>query len=320
MIVKDIFRKLQILSGVGPGLRRPRIARTEFSEGFIAASGHGSRQSLFSLDGGWIEAGFDQTTADHPKEIIVQTSINTSHRPSPTFQATPAQRAYIAAPHRHMEPQQHQPKRDSPRSSSVGLIVFDHKGRLVKADAQAEISLSTFGVDLNRSPRLRIAALDASDLKADANARLPDWLDSKWIEPIMEGGERLGTVVEIPERLHQRPLLRQTGLPSYKLRRALDFIQSRIDQPILLEQIAAAVALSPFHFHREFKRSTGMTPHQYIVRVRMERAKTLLSGSDMPLAEVAAQVGFADQSHFSSTFRRATSMTPRSYRNANAAL
>ena len=61
-----------------------------------------------------------------------------------------------------------------------------------------------------------------------------------------------------------------------------------------------------------------MTPHQYIVQLRMERAKTLLSDSDLPLAEVAAQVGFADQSHFSSTFRRTTAMTPRSYRNATA--
>jgi AraC family transcriptional regulator len=98
----------------------------------------------------------------------------------------------------------------------------------------------------------------------------------------------------------------------------MDFIRSHLDQPILLEQVAASVALSPFHFHREFKRSTGLTPHQYIVQLRMERAKALLSDSDMPLAEVAAQVGFADQSHFSSTFRRATSMTPRSYRNATA--
>ena len=174
------------------------------------------------------------------------------------------------------------------------------------------------GVDLNRSPRLRIDALDASDSKAAGNARLPDWLDPEWIEPIMEGGERLGTVVEIPERFYRRALLRQSGLPSYKLRRAMDFIQSRIDQPILLEQVAGAVALSPFHFHREFKRVH-----------RDDAASVHRSGADgaskgaavrlrLPLAEVAAQVGFADQSHFSSTFRRTTSMTPRSYRNANA--
>ena len=64
--------------------------------------------------------------------------------------------------------------------------------------------------------------------------------------------------------------------------------------------------------------ATRATLHQYVVRLRLERAKVLLSGSSLPLAEVAAQTGFADQSHFTSTFRRKTSMTPRSYRNATA--
>ncbi len=110
----------------------------------------------------------------------------------------------------------------------------------------------------------------------------------------------------------------QGGLPAYKLRQALEFIKVHIDQPIHLHQVAAAVALSPFHFHREFKRSTGMTPHQYIVQMRVERAKSLLAESDLPLADMAAQLGFADQSHFTAAFRRRTSMTPRSYRNSTA--
>jgi len=203
----------------------------------------------------------------------------------------------------------------APKGGPDGLIVFDQKGRLVKADARAATILAQIGVELNCHPRLRIEALDAADAKAD-ELDLPDWLDPDWIEPIMEDGERLGTVVMVPERVSSPASPPQSGLPVYKLRRVADFIHARIDQPIHLEQLAAAVALSPFHFHREFKRSTGMTPHQYIVHVRMERAKSLLSGSDMPLAEVAVHVGFADQSHFTATFRKTTSMTPRSYRNA----
>jgi AraC-like DNA-binding protein len=276
------------------------------------------RLNLFPTAAPVAAQGTTKQRANHLKEITVHTSLSSFHQHSPALTATVAQRVETAVPHRHAETRQRHPGRDSASPGSAGLIVFDHRGRLVKANVQAEVSLSAIGVELNRSPRLRIDALDASDSKPADNARLPDWLDSDWIKPIVEGSERLGTVVEIPERFFSRALLRQSGLPTYKLRRAMDFIQSHIDQPILLGQVAAAVALSPFHFHREFKRATGMTPHQYIVHVRMERAKTLLSDSDLSLVEVAAQVGFADQSHFSSTFRKATAMTPRSYRNATA--
>jgi AraC-like DNA-binding protein len=197
-----------------------------------------------------------------------------------------------------------------------GLIVFDHKGRLVKADTRAATMLSAIGVDLDGSPRFRIDALDAADCSPADERDLPDWLHPDWIEPVVDGNERLGTVVQIPERYASGSGLQQNGLPQYKLRRVRRFIEAHIDKTIRLEDLAASAALSPFHFHREFKRSTGMTPHRYIMHVRMEHAKRLLSSSDMPLAEVAAQVGFADQSHFSANFRKATSMTPLRYRNA----
>ena len=205
-------------------------------------------------------------------------------------------------------------------TGSGGVILFDWKGRLVKADARAELTLRAVGIELNRTPRLRIDALDISDAKHDGCWVLPAWLAREWIEPIVEGGERLGTAVLIPARVAVGAVLPQGGLPGYKLRRVMEFIEAHLDQPMPLEQLAAAAAVSPFHFHRQFKRTTGMTPHQYIVRMRTERAKALLSGSDLPLAEVAAQSGFADQSHFTSTFRRTTSMTPRGYRNATSTM
>jgi AraC-like DNA-binding protein len=201
-------------------------------------------------------------------------------------------------------------------SARCGLIVFDHKGRLVKADAHAEGFLTAMGVELNRSPRLRIEALDTSESGPAGNVKLPGWLDPEWIEPVMEDSERLGTVVVIPGRPGSSALPNSGGLPANKLRHVLEFIQTHIHQAMPLERLAAAVATSPFHFHRQFKGSTGKTPHQYIIEVRMERARALLSESDLPLAEIAMQVGFADQSHFSTAFRRTTSMTPRSYRNA----
>ena len=200
-------------------------------------------------------------------------------------------------------------------------MVFDHKGRLIKADTSAERILTAVGVEFSRVPRLRVDALDTSSATPPDNSDLPVWLDPEWIEPVIEGNERLGTVVQIPERARSSSPgspLAPGGLQPHKLRRAVEFMEAHLDRPINLARLAAVVHLSPFHFHRQFKRATGSTPHQYIVQKRIERAKALLSDSQLPLVEVAAQAGFANQSHFGSTFRKVTSMTPRGFRNATS--
>lgn len=86
-------------------------------------------------------------------------------------------------------------------------------------------------------------------------------------------------------------------------------IVGNLDSPLTLEDLASLVKRSRFHFSRLFKSSTGMTPHQYVIRRRVERAKELLrAGSD--IAEVAAAVGFASQSHLHSHIQRAFGCTP----------
>ena len=214
------------------------------------------------------------------------------------------------------DPHGMRPSLQAPQTRGAGLMVFDHKGRLVAADARAELIMAALGVESNCRSRLRIDALDASAIETPRDRDLPDWLDPDWIEPVIEGTERLGTVVQIPTQ-RSAPTT-QGGLPAYKLRQVVEFIDAHIDQPINLTQLAEVASLSPFHFHREFKRSTGLTPGKYILDARIKRAEGLLSESDLPLAQVAIQVGFADQSHFTVAFRKATSMTPRTYRNATA--
>src|SRR5215472_1184787 len=82
-----------------------------------------------------------------------------------------------------------------------------------------------------------------------------------------------------------------------QLAKVRDYINDRLDQPIHLAELAGVVALSSTHFSRLFKQSTGIAPHQYVIQRRVERANLLLRKGDMTLPEVAAAVGFVDQSH-----------------------
>ncbi len=104
------------------------------------------------------------------------------------------------------------------------------------------------------------------------------------------------------------------GLSGHKLRLVLEFINANYALDLSLAELAAVAGMSTFHFAREFKRATGTTPHQYLMKLRIERAKELLSKSEMPLVEVGCHSGFSHQSHFSRLFRKLTGTTPQSYR------
>jgi len=104
------------------------------------------------------------------------------------------------------------------------------------------------------------------------------------------------------------------GLPAHKMRCVCGFIADHLGETIHVDQLADAVHLSPFHFARMFKRSTGQSPHLYILMQRIKRAKELLASTDMPLVEVAAVVGFRTQGHFTGVFHRYTGFTPRMFR------
>jgi AraC family transcriptional regulator len=107
-------------------------------------------------------------------------------------------------------------------------------------------------------------------------------------------------------------------LPPHRLHRVTDFIEANLDRDLELAEIAQAVELSPYHFARSFKQTTGVTPIQFLMQRRIERAKQLLAGSELPLADVALSVGFKNQSHFSTLFRKFTEITPKAWRNACA--
>ena len=104
------------------------------------------------------------------------------------------------------------------------------------------------------------------------------------------------------------------GLSGHKLRRVKDFILENLDADLGLAEIAAVADLSQFHFARAFRKSTGMTPQQFLMQQRIERAKELLAKEDLPIVEVSLRTGFKNQSHFTSLFRKFTRLTPRMWR------
>jgi AraC family transcriptional regulator len=114
----------------------------------------------------------------------------------------------------------------------------------------------------------------------------------------------------------RRPERRRDGvLPQARLRAVVEFIEEHLDAGPSLERLASVVGLSPYHFARQFKRATGLSPHRYIIARRVERAKGLLEGpGDLPLARVAARVGFSDQSLFCRHFKRLVGVTPGQFR------
>jgi AraC family transcriptional regulator len=113
-----------------------------------------------------------------------------------------------------------------------------------------------------------------------------------------------------------QPVTFTGGLSAIKLRQVEDFVNDNYSRDLKLAEMAQVAGMSSFHFAREFKRTTGTTPHQYLIKLRVERAKALLAKNDLPLIEVGLQSGFSHQSHFTRLFRRFTGTTPHSYRLA----
>ena len=104
------------------------------------------------------------------------------------------------------------------------------------------------------------------------------------------------------------------GLPTYQLNRVLDYIDAGLTEEIKLSNLAELLGMSPFHFGRMFKQSTGISPHQYVIQQRLERAKHLLKNSDRAIIDIALDCGFTSHSHLSKQFRKVIGMTPRNFR------
>ena len=106
------------------------------------------------------------------------------------------------------------------------------------------------------------------------------------------------------------------ALPPCRLRRVTEYIRQNLDKELRLAELAALVCMSPYHFARLFKCSTGVPPHRFVVRQRIARARAFLATPELSIAQISRKVGFQTPSHFTTVFRRVTGITPRRYRTA----
>ena len=114
------------------------------------------------------------------------------------------------------------------------------------------------------------------------------------------------------------PVSYRGGLPGGALQRVRAYIDAHLGEHITLEDLARQVGVSRFHFAREFRHSTGESPMEYLRRVRIQYSLRLLLRRDATIGQVAARLGFADQSHFTRIFVRLIGMPPGAFLCRNA--
>lgn len=134
----------------------------------------------------------------------------------------------------------------------------------------------------------------------------------------LEGLAQCLAVQLIRDQLVRRddaPPITQTNANSWRIRRAIDNMVDRLAETVRIDDLAGAAGLSPFHFFRQFKFATGLTPYRYLTRLRMERGKALLiANRDSPIADIAALIGYRSESQFSRAFRRYSGQSPSRFR------
>jgi AraC family transcriptional regulator len=178
----------------------------------------------------------------------------------------------------------------------------------------ARVAAEAFDLD---AARLTLPPLDAVDLPQLRAAMLA--VDAELTAGGLGGplaAESLANLLAVHLLRHvlapRQPARRRYGtLPRARLRAVVEYVEEHLDANPTLEQMAALARLSPNYFASQFRRATGLPPHQYVILRRVERAKQVLqTGGDFSLAKVAARAGFADQSQLSHHFKRLLGVTP----------
>ncbi|MBV8116311.1 MAG: helix-turn-helix transcriptional regulator [Silvibacterium sp.] len=168
----------------------------------------------------------------------------------------------------------------------------------------------------------RVELMQRMDLSDAQIARLMESLRADVAAGLPSGalfGESIATALSahIAQRystLTNRLETYRGGLARSRLNRVVEYIHAHLDNNLELSTLAEVAGLNVYHFARAFKQSTGESPHQYVLRRRIEHAKELLRQPQLSVIEASARTGFVDQSHFSKVFRRMVGLAPSEYR------
>ncbi|MDO6432659.1 AraC family transcriptional regulator [Flavitalea sp. BT771] len=123
----------------------------------------------------------------------------------------------------------------------------------------------------------------------------------------------LGTQYETSGRSVYAP---KGKFSSVQLNQVLEYCHAFLSNDLGVDDMAALIHLSPFHFARLFKNTLGIAPRQYVLRLKVDRAKQLIKKNEHSLSSIAYDLGFADQAHFSNTFRKFTGISPSQFMQA----
>ena len=188
----------------------------------------------------------------------------------------------------------------------LSIVISDAALRAACDGINGEVELQPVGKLVDARVGALAAAVNAERIAGFPSGRL--FLDS--VEQALAE-----VLVNSHAARHRSVRVYRGGLGPARLRRVMELVDARIEDDLSLDKLAEAAGLSPAHFSQMFRKSTGESPHQFVLRHKVERAKEMLRAAEQSVLDVAVACGFKTQQHFARVFRRNCGVSPTEYRH-----